>query len=172
MDYFDITYLSSGSAIQRKGFHAITSLGILNSFKECTPVVVGTLPLDLFTEKSDIDVLCCFSNAEEFAEKAFFALRMFDNFHIDRKEVGGVDSVIVRLNYGDFDFEIVAQKTPVREQVAFRHMVAEWKILSQQDGAFRQKVLELKKGGVKTEPAFAELLGLKGDPYVELLRYT
>lgn len=171
MDYFDISYLSNGSPIQRKGFHAITSLGIINSFKEYTPVIVGTLPLDLFTDKSDIDVLCYFPNPEEFAEKAFFALRVFDNFHIDRRYLGDVDSIIVRFNYGDFDFEIVGQKIPVTEQLAFRHMVAEWRILSEQGGVFKQKVLDLKKSGIKTEPAFAQLLGLKGDPYDELLRF-
>jgi len=46
------------------------------------------------------------------------------------------------------------------------------KILSGKDEAFRQKVLELKKLGIKKEPAFAQLLGLQGNPYKELLRFT
>lgn len=31
-------------------------------------------------------------------------------------------------------------------------------------------VRELKKSGMKTEPAWATVLGLKGDPYIEMLR--
>lgn len=173
MDFFDITYLSNGSAIQRKGFQAITSLGILDSLKEFNPVVVGTLPLDLFTEKSDIDIICCFPNAEEFAEQLFFKLDAASlNFHIHRKPLDGVDSLIASFEHEDFEFEIVAQKIQVREQVAYRHMIAEWKILSEKDSNFKQQVLELKNSGVKTEPAFAQVLGLDGDPYQELLRFS
>jgi hypothetical protein len=172
-DFFDLNYLAKGSAIQQKGFRAITSLGIMSSLKEFSPVVVGTLPLDLFTDKSDIDIVCCFPNAEDFAEKVFFerdAARL--NFYISRKMLDGVDTLIANFEYEDILFEVVGQAKPVREQIAFRHMVAEWKILSQNDAVFREKILELKKEGIKTEPAFAQLLGLKNDPYQELLRYS
>lgn len=173
MDFFDISYLAKGSAIQRKGFQALASLGIMNILKEYSPVVVGTLPLDLFTEKSDIDIVCCYDNAEDYAEKVFFDLDLvMNNFYINRKILGGVESMITNFEHDGFLFEIVAQNIPVREQLAFRHMVAEWKILSEKDAAFRKKVLDLKNNGVKTEPAFAQLLGLKGDPYQELLRYS
>lgn len=172
-DFFDLTYLARGSAIQQEGFRAITSLGIMDSLEAFSPAVVGTLPLDLFTNKSDIDIICCFPNAEEFAEKMFFDLNArSSNFYINRKDLNGIDSMITSFEYEGFPFEIVAQGVPVREQYAFRHMVAEWKILSENDAGFRERVLELKKEGIKTEPAFAQLLGLKGDPYQQLLRYS
>jgi uncharacterized protein DUF4269 len=60
----------------------------------------------------------------------------------------------------------------VKEQLAFRHLVAEWRILSGQDALFKRKILELKERGIKTEPVFAQLLGLAGDPYQELLRFS
>ncbi|MGL5579695.1 MAG: DUF4269 domain-containing protein, partial [Cetobacterium sp.] len=34
---------------------------------------------------------------------------------------------------------------------------------------FRQKIIELKKDGMKTEPAFAFLLKLEGNPYDKIL---
>ena len=37
--------------------------------------------------------------------------------------------------------------------------------------AWQELIIELKKKGIKTEPAFAMLLDLKGDPYDELLKY-
>ena len=36
---------------------------------------------------------------------------------------------------------------------------------------FRRQIIDLKKQGLKTEPAFAKLLALTGDPYVELLSF-
>lgn len=50
-------------------------------------------------------------------------------------------------------------------------MVIEKKILNEKGETFRLSVLEKKKEGKNTESAFAELLGLEGDPYSSLLEY-
>jgi hypothetical protein len=60
----------------------------------------------------------------------------------------------------------------VMEQVAYRHMVVEWNILAANDDNFRGEIIRLKKSGMKTEPAFAQLLQLDGDPYQALLSYS
>lgn len=162
-DFFDVSYLSKGSAIQQAGYRAISSSGILCLLKEFDPVVVGTLPLDLSVNTSDIDIICCFSDAEKF--------RTVFNYSI-RKELNGIDSVIAGFEFDSFEFEIVGQPIPVRDQSAYRHMITEWNILNARDEGFRSKILALKKSGVKTEPAFAQLLGLNGNPYEALLNYS
>lgn len=48
-------------------------------------------------------------------------------------------------------------------------MIAEYKILQAKGEEFKQKIIELKKQGIKTEPAFGMLLGLE-NPYEELLK--
>lgn len=49
-------------------------------------------------------------------------------------------------------------------------MLVEHQILAQKGKDFRAKIIDLKKMGIKTEPAFAQLLGLQGDPYKSLLK--
>jgi len=161
-DFFDLSYLLHGSAIQQAGYRAIQSSGIMNRLKDFNPVVVGTLPLDLYTYMSDIDIIC------HFTDPAKFELLLHEP---TRKKLGGVNSVIASFEHDKFQFEIVGQPVPVTEQVAYRHMMAEWNILSSKDGSFKTKIMELKRKGIKTEPAFAQLLGLPGDPYRSLLNF-
>jgi hypothetical protein len=162
-DFFDVEYLLKGSAIQQAGYRAIVSSAILHLLRDFDPVVVGTMPLDLFVGTSDIDIICHFSEAEKF-QSVFH--------HTVRKELNGVDSVIASFEFDSFEFEIVGQPIPVRDQFAYRHMIAEWDILQVKGEVFRNKILALKKSGLKTEPAFAQLLGLQGNPYEALLNYT
>ncbi|HRF37192.1 MAG TPA: DUF4269 domain-containing protein, partial [Saprospiraceae bacterium] len=57
-----------------------------------------------------------------------------------------------------------------RLQNAYRHLLIEARLLEERGPEFRQQIIELKQQGVKTEPAFARLLGLEGDAYEALLR--
>ncbi|RZK33633.1 MAG: DUF4269 domain-containing protein, partial [Pedobacter sp.] len=70
----------------------------------------------------------------------------------------------------DFEIEIFGQNISTQQQHAYRHMLIEHKILLEKGEAFRQQIIQLKKQGFKTEPAFAKLLGLEGDAYEELLK--
>jgi hypothetical protein len=162
-DFFDLTYLSKGSAVQQAGLRAITDSGIMNLLKEFSPVVVGTLPLDLFVSTSDIDVICYFSDIETFESRLS---------NPSRRNLNGIESVISNFDFNGFEFEIVGQPIPVREQLAYRHMLIEWDILESRPESFRKEIIKLKQNGIKTEPAFARLLDLVGDPYQALLDYS
>lgn len=171
-DFFDLSYLQSGSLIQRKGYEAIQSSGVMDALSIFTPVVVGTLPLDIFTKKSDIDIICHFHDQEFFNDELFAPLDQFDYFAIDTVLLGDDESVIARFKHAGFDFEIVGQSIIVTQQKAYRHMLVEWEVLCAKDETFKKEIIALKESGLKTEPAFAKLLGLKGDPYEALLTYN
>ncbi len=49
-------------------------------------------------------------------------------------------------------------------------MITEHAILKEKGKNFKQEIIKLKASGLKTEPAFAKLLGIEGDPYEELLK--
>ncbi|MBC9798699.1 DUF4269 domain-containing protein, partial [Sinomicrobium weinanense] len=67
--------------------------------------------------------------------------------------------------------EVFGQDIPVCEQAAYIHMIAEDSLLQERGKIFRQRILDLKRKGHKTEPAFGMLLGIQTDPYAELLVY-
>lgn len=138
----------------------------MKTLEKFTPVLVGTLPLDLFTDSSDLDIICHCDDADQFIDVVRGKL------NVKRIRLNDVESLIGTFDHNNFTFEIVAQPMPVRQQNAFRHMVAEWVLLSRNDLQFKEKILDLKKLGIKTEPAFAEVLGLNGNPYIELLKYA
>lgn len=76
-----------------------------------------------------------------------------------------------------FDLSYLAKGSSIQRKgyraiTASGIMVAEWKILAEKGDSFKQKILELKRSGIKTEPAFAQMLGLKGDPYQAVLTTT
>ena len=77
----------------------------------------------------------------------------------------------MNLNLGSFVFEIFGQNLPTEEQNAYRHMIKEHSILLEKGEEFRKQIIALKLRGIKTEPAFADLLGLEGDPYKAILDY-
>ena len=57
------------------------------------------------------------------------------------------------------------------QQNAYKHMIIEYSILKEKDTKFKAEIIKLKSEGMKTEAAFAQLLGLLGNPFEELLKF-
>ena len=169
-DFFDIAYLNTGSPIQKTGFNLINHSKILYHLHIFDPVLTGTLPLNLFIEgKSDLDILC---EVYEFEKIKSILVKFFGdkpNFEIIKKKINNLPTLLCRFTIDPFPFEIFCQPVKVKQQLAYRHMIIEYKLLQTHGESFRKKVLALKRDGVKTEPAFTRLLNLNGDPYKVLL---
>ena len=57
-----------------------------------------------------------------------------------------------------------------REERGWRHFEIERRLLALGGAPFRHAVMERRRKGAKTEPAFADSLHLNGNPYVALLK--
>ncbi len=173
MNWHDLTYLLKGTARQQAAHAAIQSCRIMDHLAQFNPVLVGTIPINIDLPNSDLDIICAVkeSQTESFLSKISTHFGHHQNFYTEQKLIRGVEVCLVRFRHADFDFEIFAQDVPVEKQYAYRHMVIEDQLLKKEGDEFRRKILTLKKKGYKTEPAFAKLLGLKGDPYEELLTF-
>ncbi len=58
---------------------------------------------------------------------------------------------------------------PVEQQRGWRHLVVEQRLLALGGEGLLEAVLALRRQSMKTEPAFAAVLKLTGDPYLALL---
>jgi hypothetical protein len=134
------------------------------------PEIVGTLPLAIDTPESDIDILCNVADLTAFSEFSDRVFGHFDGYRLRQRPATRhvAAALVVRFECEGLPVEIFATNCPTRSQYGFVHMLIEARILFVMGDEFARQVRELKQLGIKTEPAFARLLGLSGDPYIEL----
>jgi len=132
------------------------------------PHVAGTPPLGLDLPSSDIDILCHAPDLEAFAAATRGAFGHSPQFELGTW-AGPPRAVIASFLADDWRVEVFGATCPVAEQAGWRHFEVERRLLALGGPAFRAAIMEARRGGLKTEPAFAERLGLAGDPFAALL---
>lgn len=134
------------------------------------PRWVGSIPLDIHGPGADADIACSagpdlavFGQALAMAF-ADHGVIVTDNMH------AGEASVIARFTLHGLPVEIFGRKRPVETHESYVHWLAEDRLLRLAGEALRKDVRAAKAEGLKTEPAFAKVLNLGGDPHSELLK--
>jgi len=168
INFLNIAYLKSGNEKQKKAYQVITDQAILDQLAQYNPILVGTIPISIDIEKSDLDIICYAQDKEDFRKELVHHFQREKGFIIS--ENPELNSLKANFFINDFEFEIFGQNIPTEDQNAYRHMLVEHKILQEKGEDFRKQIIELKNQGYKTEVAFAKLLALKGDAYEELLK--
>lgn len=171
MNFNNIEYLKHGTDRQKQAYLTLKENKVLLKLKDFDPALVGTIPLRIDIAKSDLDVICFFSNSKEFAETVKANFGTEKNF--TTREIHENESPVIVANFfkDGFEIELFGQNIPTKQQLGYRHMLVEFKLLEKYGEQLRQEIIELKKKGYKTEPAFALALDIKGDPYKELLKF-
>lgn len=116
------------------------------------------------------NTICACEDHTKFATKLSELFASKPNFQIYTHKAQGLAVTTATFRTPHFEIEIFGQNRPTTQQNAFRHMIVEYQILHQKGPEFKAKVKQLKAEGHKTEPAFAKLLGLEGNPYEALLK--
>ncbi|MCX3065946.1 DUF4269 domain-containing protein [Cetobacterium somerae] len=168
----DIEYLKAGNEKQVQSYQILKKINIFNILNEFNPILVGTIPIEIDIEKSDLDIVCQINlenkeNLKQIISKNFSQLKGFkisDKFLSD-----GI--VIINFFIENMEIEIYASKLISTKTNGYRHMIVENRLLKFANLKFKEKIVSLKRAGIKTEPAFAKLLELNGNPYEELLNF-
>lgn len=173
IDFTAIDYLKKGNETQQKAYEVLTKYRIFEKLKEYSPVLAGTVPLGIDVEGSDLDIICQvdLTCKEDFLDELMFKKIVPPDVDIavEKMMVNGEQSIVVNFMLDGFPVEIFGQDIPPVQQNAYRHMLAEYSILKEKGEGFKQEIIQLKREGVKTEPAFGLLLGLE-NPYEDLLK--
>ncbi|WP_345742214.1 DUF4269 domain-containing protein [Cellulophaga baltica] len=170
VNFRTIEYLKSGNERQKLAFSEIKKHKVLEKLKKYNPILTGTIPIEIDVPESDLDIICECQNHSEFKAYLLDQFSQKKDFKVYSILQNDIESTIAEFKTDNFLFEIFGQNIPTERQDAYRHMIIERNILEEKGFEFKQKVKDLKSSGIKTEPAFAKLLGLEGDPYIELLK--
>ncbi|WP_017185850.1 DUF4269 domain-containing protein [Alkalibacillus haloalkaliphilus] len=162
--------MNSGNCRQRQAVAAIKRLGVLTDLSKYAPIVCGTIPLQIDLEESDLDIILYITNLNQFEQEVFNLYGHLPDFTLERKLIRAEAVVKANFNFGGFEFEFFGQDQPTHKQHAYLHMVIQAEILKR-DKSLKNQIIKLKEKGYKTEPAFCEVLGIDGDPYIGLLEY-
>lgn len=171
MTFDTIEYLLDGNDKQKAVYRTLKDNYILERLRLFTPLLTGTIPINIDTDDSDIDIICYWNNKDEFIKTLTREFDKFDRFAWTEKRINNYDTILANFLLDKFQIEIFGQNRPTKEQESFKHMIIEYEILMSRGESFRQEIVRLKKEGLKTEPAFGKLLGLEGNPYEALLKY-
>lgn len=150
-------------------FSALTESKILKKLKTFNPLIAGTFPLNVHVTGSDVDVLVSNADLDFMKRKIIEELGEFSNFQCRDLLVDGEPTVLASCSCQGISFEIFGQRTASVKQRGYLHFLVEERLLKVGGTSFAEKVQSARQKGLKTEPAFAKVLGLPGDPYKELL---
>jgi len=174
IDFTSIEYLKDGNERQQRAYEVLTKYQVFPKLKPYSPVLAGTIPIGIDIESSDLDIICevDLRFEEDFLDDIMFSRLIPADVEVKVENilVNGEKSIVLNFMLEEFPIEIFGQNKPSLAQNAYRHMMAEYRILRDKGEEFKQKIIELKKQGIKTEPAFGMLLGLE-NPYKDLLKF-
>ncbi len=170
INFKNIEYLKSGNDKQQIAYNELIELNIFKNLEIYNPILTGTIPIEIDIEESDLDIICECKNHDVFAEKLRQLYGDKKGFKLHIKTFQGLKSTIASFRAKYFKIEVFGQNILTEKQNAYRHMLIEYKLLKENGIKFKNEIIKLKKDGLKTEAAFAKLLGIKGNPYNELLK--
>ncbi|MDY0931610.1 DUF4269 domain-containing protein [Chryseobacterium sp. CFBP8996] len=174
IDFTKLDYLKIGNERQKRAYEVLTKYKIFTVLDYYSPILAGTVPIEIDVEGSDLDIICelDFKFEEDFLDDIAFSkiIPFEEDVKVEYPIINGENSIVINFMVEEFPIEIFAQNKPTIQQNAYCHMIAEYKILQEKGEKFKQKIIDLKKKGIKTEPAFGILLGLE-NPYEDLLKF-
>ena len=166
----NIGYLQAGSSRQQAAYRILQRYALLPLLHAYKPILVGTFPLDIVIASSDLDIICEVHDFQAFGQLVAQHFGHCPAYATRHLQLGGLASLVISFQLDEMEVEVFGQPLATEQQNGYQHMVVEARLLAASGPVFKENIVRLKTQGLKTEPAFAALLGLPGDAYQALLR--
>jgi hypothetical protein len=173
-DFIHIDYLTTGNIKQKGAYKIMQELNIMEVLQAYNPILAGTIPIGIDVPDSDLDIICEVYHFDPFKRLLAEQYGAYDRFAYKTRTVNEVPRAVCHFTVTDTNnsqwmFEVFGQPVPTAQQNAYKHMIVEHKILNLLGSVERDRIVHLKRQGIKTEPAFGKLLNTDDDPYRLLL---
>ncbi|WP_076570666.1 DUF4269 domain-containing protein [Salimicrobium salexigens] len=162
--------MKKGNKKQKDAYHTIKELCIFDELSIYNPVLCGTIPIGIDLDNSDLDIVMDVKDLKLFEKRLDDLYGNKPGFTMKRIIIRNREVIKANFLSNNFEVELFGQDQSTYCQNAYLHMVIEYELLKD-NPSLKGKVIELKKQGYKTEPAFCELFGITGDPYESLVQY-
>jgi hypothetical protein len=167
-DFRRLDYLAQGSPDQRRAHALLVHHDLLERLAPLDAALAGTVPLDIQVPGSDLDILVAAPDPAALIPRLDGLFGGMPHYHRRLARFADGPALVAGFTLDDWPVEIFVQALPVERQMAWRHMLVEARLLALFPVA-KAAIRGLKTAGIKTEPAFATLFSLPGDPYQALL---
>jgi hypothetical protein len=165
----DVSYLKMGGDRPRAAYLTLTELDLFCVLADFDPVLTGTFPLGLELDESELDLICYAPNLDQLAAVLVQVYGMYEDFTLEQSNADHGPSLECHFRYGEFRIGVLGEPAPSREQNAFRHLVAQSRLLRLAGPSAAEAIRRLKASGLATAPAFGEYFRLGSDPNRALL---
>ncbi|MDY6938248.1 MAG: DUF4269 domain-containing protein [Cyanobacteriota bacterium] len=167
-DWRDISYLKTGNPRQRRVYDLLQEHRILEELQDFDRAVVSTICVGFDIPTSDIDIICCAPNLCELETVLRECYGQHECFSLRYRPPKG-DSLVCSFWLEEFEIEIFGSLEPIECQHAYRHLGVMDRLAFLGGISLQEDIRQLKKSGLKTEPAIAKYLQLPGNPYEAVL---
>jgi len=167
-DFRRLDYLAQGSDDQRRAHALLIRHDLLHRLTPLDVGLAGTVPLDIQVPGSDLDLLVEAPDPAALIPRLDGLFGQMPDYRRRLSPFPDGPALVAGFTLESWPVEIFAQALPVERQMAWRHMLVEARLLALFPAA-NTAIRGLKAAGMKTEPAFATLFSLPGDPYQALL---
>src|SRR5215207_9371435 len=128
INFETLDYLKDGNEKQRRAHQVLTSHAVFENLHGFDPLLIGTIPLDIDIEKSDLDIICYWKNKNLFIETLIENFSHHCDFLLAEKKIRNRDTILASFQTDEFAIEVFGQNRPTKEQEGYVHMGIEYNV--------------------------------------------